>query len=422
MTHHPSTHQRPGRPWSLPVFGNLELAWFLLLLGTLSFTDASAAVALSGQLNASNILRYVCVVLALMLIAPELRSQIRISFNPLWLFAAYAAICVVSVLWSVSPVVTLGKAVELAAATATVVFAANRSPDGRTLIRLLNVTFAFGAAMLAVAAAGYLLGFAGFSVPSKGLIAQQLDTWFLSANGVGYVSALTATVALGAALRRSNGWQPFLALYALALTTAVLAQSRTGLLAFILGSLLVLAIRRRFKTLLAACGMLLVLALAFSQTIETYLIRGEATENLQTLSGRSVMWQAAWQSFLEHPLAGRGFGVGGRSLFLTTLAGFGVQISSLHNGVLELLTGVGLLGFVPWMSSLAWTLVNAFRSGVVGRNVESCAIMAPLLAATVMSTGAGGWLDLSLAYFLCATAILAHGAAAGARRLRPRTT
>jgi O-antigen ligase len=416
MKQHPSTYRRSSEAWALPAVGNLELAWFFLLLGTLSFTDTTAAVALSGQLNTSNILRYACVVLALMLIAPELRAPIRFRFDPLWLFVAYTFVCISSTLWSFSPIVTLGKGVELAAATATVVFAANRGPDGRALMRLFNLTFAFGAAMLVVVAVGYVFDLPGFSVQTKGLISRQLDTWFLGANGVGYVSALSATLALNGIFRRTKARNLMWGLYALSLTTAILAQGRTGLLALLLGSLLVLAIHRRFKTLLVCCALLLLATVSFSQTIADYLVRGELAENLQTLSGRTVMWHAGWQSFLDNPLAGRGFGVGGRSLFLTSLAGFGVQLSSLHSGFLELLTGVGLFGFIPWIVSLGWTLIHAFRSGLLGKNAGVCALMIPLLTMTVMSTGAGGWFDLSLGYFLCCTAILAHGAALAKRR------
>jgi O-antigen ligase len=210
-----------------------------------------------------------------------------------------------------------------------------------------------------------------------------------------------------------------IAIYGFALVTAIVAQGRTGLFVFLLGTLLVLAIRRRFKDILIACMVLLLFGIAFGDTIQTYLVRGAALETIQSLSGRTEMWQAAWQSFLAHPLVGQGYGVGGRSLFLTTLANFeGQTISSLHNGLLELLTGVGLLGLVPWIVSFMWTIVNAFRSGLAAKNIELCAIMAPVIGTTTMSIGAGGWLDLPLAYFLCCAAILGHGAAAGKRRAR----
>jgi len=398
---------------------NLTVAWTLLLIGSLSFTDASAAVALSGQLNFANLLRYACVLMALASLAPELRFPVRVRLDPLWLFASYAAICVVSTAWSISPVVTLGKAVELSAAVATVVFAARRPVPGRALGQLLNVTFVFGAALLAAAAFGYFLGLPGFWAQTRGLISAQLDTWFLSGNGVGYASALTATLALDRFFKNSQRRWVMAALYLFALMTAILAQGRTGLLAFALGSFLVLAIRRRFKWLLTAGALLMIAVILFGDVIQAYLVRGEAIENLQTLSGRSVMWEAAWQSFLDHPLLGRGYGVGGRSLFLDALSGFGVEVSSLHSGFLELLTGVGLLGFVPWIASLVWTTMNAIRSGRAAKNVSTSALMLPLLAMTVMSTGAGGWLDLPLAYFLCVTAILGHASAARLRRPAP---
>ena len=399
-------------------FDNLAIAWFLLLLGSLSFSDSTTAVALSGQLNSANLVRYSCVLAAITLLALELRHPIRVSLSPIWLYALYAVICLLSAVWSLSPIVTLGKAVELSAAVATVAFAVNRPAGDKALGQLFDVTLAFGAIILVVAASGYVMGLSGFYVRNRSLI-DQLDTWFVSANGIGYVSALTATIALDRLFGRPKSWRLSAALYALSLTTAILAQGRTGLLAFVLGSLLVLAIHRRFTLLFATCGVMLLLGIAFSGTLEAYLSRGEDVDSLQTMSGRTVMWQAAWRSILDQPWIGLGYGVGGRSLFLTVLAGFGTSMSTLHNGFLEVLTGVGLLGFMPWIASLVWTLVNAFRCGLAGRHTGVSAIVVPVLATTVMSTGAGGAVDLPLAYFLCSTAILGRAALVGRSRRLP---
>ncbi|MEQ1867515.1 MAG: O-antigen ligase family protein, partial [Micropepsaceae bacterium] len=174
----------------------------------------------------------------------------------------------------------------------------------------------------------------------------------------------------------------------------------------IVGTATVLAIHRQYAVLLAGGFAVLLLAAVFAQSIETYLIRGDQLENIQTMSGRSVMWQAAWQAFLDRPVSGYGFGVGGRSLFLGPLAGFGAPISSLHSGFMELLVGVGLLGFVPWVMALVWTIRNAIVSGLRRARTQEAAIVLPLLVMTVMSTGAGGWFDTSVAYYLCCAAIL----------------
>lgn len=387
---------------------SLSIAWLLLLLATFSHGDSSDATASQSQLSAANFVRFSFIITALALLATELRNPIRLAINPLLLFAVYATVCVLSTLWSVSPLITLGKAVELSAATATLLFAASRDPSGRQISALLDLTFWVGVGVLAIAATGYFMGFPGFWVHSKGLISKQIATWFVSANGIGYLAAFTTTIALNRMLTQSSQRLVMSSLYAFALVIAIIAQGRTGLFALVLGSLVVLAIQRQFIALLVAVTGMIALSLAFFETIQTYLVRGNYVENLQTLSGRTVMWKAAWESFISHPFAGVGFGVGGRSLFLTKLSQFGM--TSLHNGFMELLTGVGLFGFVPWISSIGWTLANAVRSGLARKNVEAAAILVPVIATTVMSIGAGGWFGVPLAYFLCSTAFLGHAA------------
>jgi O-antigen ligase len=387
---------------------NLGLAWLLLLFGSFSFTQRSAADVLSGQLSSSNLIRFTCILIALVLITPEVRAGFALRLNALWLFVVYVVVCVVSTMWSVSPVVTLGKAAELAVATAVVMVAANRTSNGRALDQLFKITFAFGALVLLFIAVGYVFALPGFWIQSKGVIARQMDTWFLSANSIGYLSALTAAIALDRAVGRVQGRPLMWAVLLLSVMTAFLAQGRTGLACLLLGAVAVLAIRRKYMILLAGAGLVLLMAIAFNQEILAYLTRGEPVGSLQTLTGRTVVWQGAWQSFMQHPWTGNGFGIGGRYLFVSIFAGSGEDWSMAHNGFLELLTGVGLLGLVPWSAAMLWTIANAFQFAVRRLLAGAPAIIGMMPVITFMSNGAAGWFDIVLAYFLCSVAILAH--------------
>ncbi len=399
---------------------NLGLAWFVLLAGTYSFSSKSANEVLSGQLSSSNLIRYACMVIALALITPELRGRIALRVNALWLFGAYVVVCLLSFLWSVSPVASFGKAAELAVATAIVILAANRPNSARALDQLFTVTFAFGAAVLLTIAVGYVLGLDGFWIHSKGVIERQMDAWFLSANNIGYLSALTATIALDRALGRAQGRYLMWAAFALSLFTIVAAQGRTGIACMAIGVGAVLFIRRKYKVLIALAGVALLIGLVFNEAVLSYLTRGEPTGSLQTLTGRTVIWEGAWQSFMQRPLTGNGFGVGGRYLFVSVFAGAGEDWSSAHNGLLELLTGVGLLGFAPWIVSVLWTIWNAFRFAWRRVLAGAPAVIAMMPVMTIMYNGAAGWFDVTLAYFLCCAAILGHRIPRGLRARRAR--
>lgn len=397
---------RQSRPRFL--IDNLGLAWLFLLIGTFSYTHRAATDVLSGQLTSSNLIRFGCIVIAFALITPELRARIALRLNPLWLFAAYVAICVLSAVWSVSPLATLGKAAELAVATSTVLLAANRPSAARALNQLLLVTFAFGALVLLVVAIGFFLGLPGFWIPSKGVFGRQMEASFLSANNVGFLSALTATVSLDRALGRAQGRWLMWAAFLLSIATAFAAQGRTGWVCLVLGTVGVLTIRGKFKVLLIGGALALLVALAFNEQILSYLTRGEPAGSLTTLTGRTVIWEGAWQSFLQRPLTGNGFGIGGRYLFVSVFAGSGEDWSMAHNGVLELLTGVGLIGFVPWIAAFIWTFANAFRFAARRLLAGVPAIIGLMPVITLMSNGPAGWFDIQLGYFLCCVAILAH--------------
>jgi O-antigen ligase len=395
-----------SKPW-WRFIDNLGCAWVLLLLGSMSVAESTtAAASLSGQMSSANLIRYACLMLALACIAPDLRHRIGVRFNPIWLFAAYVVVCLLSTLWSISPVVTLGKAVELSAATATILFAANRVASERALSQLFELSFVMSVLILVVLVAGYYSGAEGFYLPSHGVIQRMMNAWFISANGIGYLSALTATIALDRMFSKRSDWRLMAAVVVLTLATAIPAQGRTGLFCLIIGGTTVLAIHRQYVTLLVGGVAALLVGAMYASEIQAYLVRGDDIENIQSMSGRAEMWRAAWDAFLEKPLAGSGFGVGGRALFLTTLSGFSTYLTSLHNGFFELLTGVGLLGVMPWLSALLWTIRNAFVSGLRRVRTEQAAIVPLLLVMTIMSTGAGGWFDTLVGYYLCCAAIL----------------
>src|SRR5262249_39135807 len=86
----------------------------------------------------------------------------------------------------------------------------------------------------------------------------------------------------------------------------------------------------------------------------------------------------------------------------------GEDWSMAHNGVLELLTGVGLIGFVPWIASLLWTFWNALRFAWRRILAGLPAVVGLMPIILLMSNGPAGWFDIQVAYFLCCVAILQY--------------
>lgn len=389
----------------MPKFGmtRYEFAWIALVAGSFSFVPSSAETALYGELNAANIVRFVSLTVACCILLPTLFGTIRFRFDAVTGFLLYAIFCLISTIWSVAPIATAGKAVELTVATLVVFFVMNRPDSAGNLRRLLNLNLLIAATALVAIILGFIVAPEAFSSPTRGLLPRRLDTQFISANGIAYLAAISGTYALARII--DSGLRPgiHLTVYALSWCAAILAQGRTGLAALAIVSVLLPFRKRHWLTILL---ILLPTFVAGSALIGSFVVRGESVEMIYTLTGRTVLWTAGWKSFLENPWTGNGFGVGGRYVFLGGLSGFDPMISSLHSGFLEILTGVGIFGFLIWFAVFLSACIMALKAYMNGRNLDVAASFVLLVLVTVMSTGVGGWFNLPLGFFLIGTAIL----------------
>ncbi len=96
-----------------------------------------------------------------------------------------------------------------------------------------------------------------------------------------------------------------------------------------------------------------------------YARRGESTESLESLTGRTELWAALWESFLEAPLVGHGY-------FVTSTEGkvdvwSGPANRSAHNIFLQVAVSTGLIGLGLFLVGLWRPIAAAYRRfGVTG--------------------------------------------------------
>jgi O-antigen ligase len=86
-------------------------------------------------------------------------------------------------------------------------------------------------------------------------------------------------------------------------------------------------------------------------------------------------------------------GVGSRDFFFNWgLDGFQDTISTVHNGFLEVLLGVGILGFIPWFLAAFYALSVWRREflSLDGKSPAAVIFFPVLLVCTFMSVGFGG--------------------------------
>jgi O-antigen ligase len=185
----------------------------------------------------------------------------------------------------------------------------------------------------------------------------------------------------------------------------VAAQGRTGMVSLVVGSALLLLRRYPRGAPVPILAVAALAAVIFGNGLVRLFLRGEDQELLYSLSGRTSMWDVGWSAFLANPFHGFGFGEGSRTVMFM----FGNEVhqaSSLHNGPLEVLLGVGIIGFAIWAYAVLWGCYLVAGAYLKGRDYPVIFGMFEVIAATFLSIGLGGWLDIHIQYFLAASALL----------------
>jgi O-antigen ligase len=391
----------------LPIPASLEIAWGLLMLASLTFEVRTAEQSLAGQLDTTYLLRFVYVCLALGIILFNLQRVPRFRASPVSIFLLYTMFCVLSSLWSIGRVATFGKAVELMAAALVVWITAATSDRIVRLQRLMTLTITIACALLLYVSIGAIIFPADFWEPSAGIFPYLLTSPQIHSNSISQYGALVGLIMIAKALQSQSKGRKivYVAVYLATFAFPILAQGRTGMISLTVGTVLILLRARPYQTLILIPLVGGLVFTFFGDALVALFLRGQDEEMLLSLSGRTTWWGWGWAAFLEHPFAGSGFGVGGRNVFLTNAA-VSDTTSSTHNGLLEVLLGVGLAGFAIWCASFLWSFVLVGAAYIAGRRLDVLAGWVVVLTATILSVGAGGWMDMIVAYLLLSSGIL----------------
>jgi O-antigen ligase len=418
-------------PWDLKswqaafrVTGLPGVALLLILLGAmLQVEDTTGGGAGHSSAGAILFIRTPAIVLAflLLLFRPRIGSM---RINDLrFAYGAFACLYCLSTLWSQIPIQTLGKSAELLLA-GMVFFEASRGEGAiRRVEGLRQIVLLTMSTLGMIAVVGFVLRIHAFVQPRPGLISSTTaQAPFLSGNGLGYVaSALILVVLAEWQVRRLPGKVAFgQMIFALALFSVSASRTSFGIL--LISTLMVVFKQSKLIGILAVLGVVLGAGL-FSTEIVNRLQGKQASSGFVTLSGRTVVWTAAVRQFEANPLLGVGGGVGGKMVISHIGNMYLEEMSSLHNGFLEVLTGLGIVGFLigsymlvlaTWRAWNAWTTHPEFAGTYV--------LILHVWMTTIMSTGLLGWMGYEVAIFLSiATNLDLIGARyrLGARALSP---
>ena len=395
--------------FNLKKINLLEVAWLLVLLGSNSFAQRTAADSLSATIDATHLLRFSLDGLAFSLIVTQLNRIPKLRFHPISFFLIYICIGIISTSWSASPIGTLAKSGEVFLGVFIVFKTLNSIDNTYRLRRLINLLIIFHSIVLTYAALGYFIFPDSFSYPVNGLLSRRLEMHFFSADSVSNYSAFLAVTFLGRYLTPDNpkpNSNTYLLLYFYFIFILILGQGRTGMGILILGTFILFLITRTLLTVLVSPILLSGIIYFFSGPLTTLFLRGQDNEMLFSLTGRTDLWKWAWQSYLDDPVLGKGFGVGSRVVFSSNTAGFPDNISTVHNGFLEVLLGVGTVGFIFWFACFAGGLWISGRALIQKKHMDVAISFIYIFMTTVMSLGTGGWWVKPLAVFLPTVAYL----------------
>lgn len=342
-----------------------------------------------------------CLLALLLLLFRPRTTKLRLSDTRL-MFLGFGALYLVSTLWSAIKIETLGKSVEILLAT-IVFLEVSRMPDPVERVSALKqITLLTISLIATITVVGYLVHAPGFVQARAGLFTPTTaQAPFLSGNGLGYVSSALFLVIFAEwharkLSTRSAVWQM---IFAMGLFSV--SASRTSFVILLLSVLLIVGRKSKIFALALASVMFLLITV-FQPQISVFLHGRESAADFSTLSGRTVVWEAAARQFHQRPFLGAGGGVGGKQV-LGHIGNFSLQtMSSLHNGFMELLTGLGIVGITLCVFLLIWVTIRTWRTWE--RHPEhsgTYALIIHVWLTTVMSTGIFGWMGYEMAFFLC---------------------
>jgi O-antigen ligase len=398
-------------PWDLKswrsafrVTGLPGVALFCLLIGAMFQMADTSGGGGAGHSSAGAIvlIRTPAIVLAFLMLLFRPRIASLRTFDLRFAYAMFALMYLASALWSEQRVQTIGKAAELLLA-GMVFFEATRESnpvervEGLRRITLLTMS-AVGTATLL----GFLARIPSFVQHRPGIFSSTTaQAPFLSGNGLGYVSSALLLVVLAEwQAKRLPGKAAFWQLL-FGLSLFSVSASRTSFGILLLSTLLVVFKRSKILATLAITGVLLA-AFLFWTGILSRLQGHQNSSDFVTLSGRTVVWTAAVRQFEQHPLIGVGGGIGGKVVISHIGNRYLEEMSSLHNGFLELLTGLGLIGFLLGTYMLVGTTLRAWKAwDTHPQYAGTYVLIIHVWMTTTMSTGILGWMGYEVALFLC---------------------
>lgn len=361
--HTPSPHPRGegrGRA-AVPSARWIPLAWIVLLfVSSFRFTGGrSVNAAVSGSASLENAIELaVYGGIGFLCLIRLLWRTPRFAPFGVGAFSAFALLSVSSVMWSLIPLFSLIRSVQLVVLAGLIAVTAGLWSDGsRSLEEDWTRVWVWYLRICALASLAAVVW------PN-----WQKDRWAWPGMHTGTTAefiAIAAMVLLSMWVER--GWQisrrlrrfvPVLFLVAMALL--MLTITRSALFGFLAGAFLILWTGSRIRgdrriVLVGSVVALSVAAVAwFSESLIEYLLRGQTVDQFYTFTGRTDLWAFAVEQLNGAALLGFGYGAA-RVVLIDEFFWAGTG----HNLWIEAALSVGLIGAVILTVVLVWMIARS---------------------------------------------------------------
>lgn len=403
-------------PWARPIrrlsinLGREHTILVLLLLAHHARAErAGAEDTLANPFVVETIARGGLALVALALLVPLFVPQARLSNvirgkrYGMLAIGFYYIVAALSILWSAAPLNTAGKILEIAVAFGLVWVLVMRPDAVDALKNTLKFVLFLEATLIIVAIGGFLVWPSVFAedLSRRGFFFRgTMVAPFGGPNGFSAVGAMLAAYSAAHIFQTKRGRSRahWIALFILGSLSTVLSSGRQGVMIWMVGLAVVLLVFRREIFLLFVAPVSAALIFFNWDFLWGIVSRDQVSGSLTTLTGRTQLWEAGLDAFWRQPLTGYGFGAGSRFVALRSIGKD--YLVHIHNGFLEALLGVGIIGFIPFLYAVARTLGWSIRHLVRRIDVPYAILLIPLLMQNVFGLGFGAWFNPNLLLFV----------------------
>ena len=333
------------------------------LLSAVCFTSSGGAPG--GELGAFGAAKALTRVVSLLILGGMLitgnwaSNQLTIwRLVPLGVFSAWT---IASTVWSPLLTITLSHGLETLMLAMLAMVAGLVCREEAEISRLLlHLVIIICLVCLVLAVVNYPVVMAGFRP-------DQL----MQPNNIGAVAAAGLITMAGARNLWNWKWARYWFVPVMLLCGGMLLLTRSRSCILLTAAVLLPLLMRIYRAwlvvaILLAAGLLAAVwpfsrtVASLPDTVTDYMMRGQTSEDMYTVSGRTELWTIAVDSFQDAPIIGHGYYVMTRTGSMRVWGAERWQTA--HNTYLHVITGLGLFGFALLCWALIFALGPMFRA------------------------------------------------------------